>query len=72
MYPNPAYDKVTIEGKDITNIEIYNALSVVVYREKGITNNIISINTSNFSRGLYFVRYTLNDGTNGIMRLVIE
>jgi len=72
MYPNPTYDKVTIQGKDLNSIEIYNALSVIVYREKEITNNVVVVNTDDFSRGLYFVKYTLSDGTTGIMRLVVE
>ena len=72
MYPNPTYDKVTIEGKDLNSIEIYNTLSVIVYREKEITNNVVVVNTDDFSRGLYFVKYTLSDGTTGIMRLVVE
>ena len=72
MYPNPALDKVTIEGKNLNSVELYNALGVMIYSEKNIVNNMTTINTSSFSRGLYFVRYTLNNGTTNIMRLVIE
>ena len=72
MYPNPAYDKVTIEGKNLSSIELYNALGVMVYSEKEIVNNMTVVNTSSFSRGLYFVRYTLSNGDTNIMRLVIE
>ena len=72
MYPNPANDKVTIEGKNLSSIELYNALGVMVHREKEIINHTVTINTSSFGRGLYFVRYTMSDGTTDVMRLVIE
>lgn len=72
MYPNPAHDMLTIKGDNIKMIEIYNIIGDKVFSNEYKHNNNISINTDRFNEGLYIVRISLNDGRNGIKRLVIE
>jgi hypothetical protein len=60
IYPNPADDKLTIEIENPENekflLEIVNYVGGVVYSEPIINGKVI--NVSEFSTGIYFVRFT--------------
>jgi hypothetical protein len=58
IYPNPTSSMFTIEGKDIKNILIYNALGEVV-GEYGKTN---LIDLSHFANGNYFIKIKTKNG----------
>jgi len=59
IFPNPATDKLTIKTSDSNlpdSYKIYNTLGQVV-KQQFITNNSdLTINTSNFSNGIYFIK----------------
>lgn len=57
VYPNPAKDvlNVQFENEDPAIIEVYDALGNAVYTAEASQNHAV-INTSSFSKGLYFVR----------------
>lgn len=60
LYPNPVNDRLFIETtEDIKEVIIYNIVGVPVYQGSNITN---SIEVSNFSEGIYFVRITTDKG----------
>ena len=60
VYPNPVNDRLFIETtEDIKEVIIYNIVGVPVYQGSNITN---SIEVSNFSEGIYFVRITTDKG----------
>jgi len=67
IYPNPATNFVKISGKDVTDIEIINALGQTVYKNDN-ANGEACISTGNLEAGVYFVK------TNGteIKKLVIR
>ena len=52
IYPNPAKEKVTIEGIEATEVEVYNALGQRVKMVRG-TNEI---NVSGLPEGVYLLR----------------
>ena len=58
VYPNPTLDKLNIIqlGK-VSEIAILNVTGKVIY-SRNITTNTHYVNTSNYSRGVYFVRIT--------------
>jgi len=61
LFPNPANEIVTIQSsQDINKIEIRDVVGRVVYSSK-INNRILSLNTSNFSNNIYFVRCLIDD-----------
>ena len=67
MYPNPAGDAVHILFEYITEdtgINIYNLLGQPVYTLENIStnNNLVTINTTGLSSGVYFV--SVKEGTN--------
>lgn len=57
VYPNPAKDvlNVQFENNDMTLIEVYDALGNLVYTAE-TSQDRVAINTSNLTKGLYFVR----------------
>lgn len=58
IYPNPASDNITIEraiAAEDSEVEIYNAMGVLVLEEKVITR-MYSIGVQGLSEGVYFVR----------------
>jgi glucose/arabinose dehydrogenase len=74
IYPNPAKDSFTIKNKnnEELTIKIYDVSGRMVLNQQGQSFELISINTSNFSRGLHLV---VMENANGYMfksRLMIQ
>lgn len=59
IYPNPAKDFVNIKLKNFTNVnfvEVHDILGKLVFSKKIQNNlNLITIDTSNFNKGIYFL-----------------
>lgn len=68
VFPNPATNQITIEGQDICEILIYNALGQIVYSKTG---DIETIDTSTFDEGLYVVNVKDINGNSASQRIVI-
>ena len=62
VYPNPTSSVLNIEGKGMTNVEVYNAMGQRVMMVE-TNDNAIQLNTVNMSNGMYVVRIYANDGT---------
>lgn len=64
IYPNPAKDSFTIKNENNweLTIKIYDVSGRMVLNQQGQSLELISINTSNFSRGLHLV---VMENTNG-------
>ena len=61
LYPNPVSDQLNIFSLNgVNKIEILNVTGKVIYN-KNVNSTVHAVNTSNFSRGLYFVRVTSNN-----------
>ena len=58
IYPNPAKEKVTIEGIEATEVEVYNALGRLVKTMQG-TNEI---SVAELPQGVYLVRIADAEG----------
>ena len=58
IYPNPAKEKVTIEGIEATEVEVYNALGRLVKTMRG-TNEIT---VAELPQGVYLVRIADAEG----------
>lgn len=72
MYPNPAFDNVTIKGENIQTIEIYNYVGIIVYKNHDIIDNNTLINTNDMQSGLYIVRIVTKNGQFCFKRLIVE
>ena len=58
IYPNPTKEKVTIEGIEATEVEVYNALGQLVKSER----NSNEISVEGLAEGVYLVRIMDADG----------
>ncbi|MFC2107437.1 T9SS type A sorting domain-containing protein [Bacteroidota bacterium] len=62
VYPNPAKDVLNIESaKEITFVTILNNVGQVVYNNKVVNDNVITINTSAYEAGVYMVKIETAD-----------
>ena len=69
VYPNPASNKINIEGEDICEVMIYNAVGQIVYSKSG---DVESVDTSAFEEGLYVVNVKNINGITTSQRIVIK
>ena len=54
LYPNPAKDYLMINGENLGNISVYNALGQVIFDT--FATDDLNINTSDYQNGVYFVK----------------
>lgn len=71
IYPNPADDQILVQGENVDDVEIYNAMGQLVEVVKfGGESAVIS--TKSYSEGLYFVKINTVDGNVLSKRLIIK
>jgi hypothetical protein len=58
IYPNPAKEKVTIEGIEATEVEVYNALGQLVKTVRDANE----ISVAGLAEGVYLVRISDKEG----------
>ncbi|MBR6491595.1 MAG: T9SS type A sorting domain-containing protein, partial [Bacteroidales bacterium] len=68
VYPNPAMEKVTIEGIEAAEVQVYNAIGQVVKTVRG-TNEV---DLSGLAEGVYLVRITDENGKSHAVRVVVK
>ncbi len=68
VYPNPANGVVRIEGVEVDEVRVYNALGQMVKTVRG-TNEI---DLSGLVEGVYLLRITDTEGNNHAARLVVK
>ena len=71
VYPNPAKDVLTIKGKSMSQVKIYNSLGQIV---KSIETNddIVEVNVENFQNGMYFINIINKDGRMSSRKVIVE
>ena len=60
IYPNPTNDIITIEGDNITYIEIKNIKGQIITK-KEVDTNKLTMDISTYKKGIYFVKIVEND-----------
>ena len=71
VYPNPASNVLNIEGENICEVLIYNAIGQMIYSKAGEFDNI-TIDASSLDNGLYVVNVKRINGETSSQRIVIE
>lgn len=54
IYPNPANDKIYVEGEDVEYVELYNAMGQLMVVVKGSEKTTIDV--TSYGEGVYFVK----------------
>ena len=63
VYPNPTDGNLNIKAKALTHIAVINALGQTVYERKANSDNEV-INMSQYSKGIYMLRITTENGVS--------
>ena len=61
VFPNPATNQIEIKGNDILSLALYDVLGRVVFSNSEIIAPL-TINTTSFSRGIYFLQARTKGG----------
>lgn len=61
LYPNPAKDSFTIEGENLQNVTVFNALGQQVYKQDCQGDNVV-INLGQVETGIYMVKVVTANG----------
>ena len=67
VYPNPAKEKVTIDGIEVAEVQVYNALGQLV---KTVRNSN-EISVSDLPEGIYLLRITNSKGVSQTERITV-
>ena len=70
VYPNPAKDEITLEGKGISHVRIVNTFGQIVYNAK-VEGEQIRIDLSGFAKGIYMMHIEANGGQT-VKKIVVE
>ena len=62
VYPNPVKDVLTIEGQNIEQVNVYNAMGQLV-KTVNSNENIVKVNVNDLQNGMYIVNVIDNNGT---------
>lgn len=69
--PNPANNYFSINGENISNVEIINSLGQTI-ELINVNGNEVQVNTSDYENGVYFVKVITTDHNTTIQRVVIS
>ena len=69
LYPNPTTGSFTVEGLNVAKVEVYNLVGQKVYAEQG---KMVTINASEWNKGIYLVAITDNNGAVETKKLVVK
>ena len=69
LYPNPTTGSFTVEGVNMTKVEVYNLVGQLVYTNQG---KVVNIDASDWNKGIYIVAITDQNGAVETQKLVIR
>lgn len=72
VYPNPASNKVTIEGNNIDKVEILSIDGKIIQTEKFNSSAILNVDINTLSAGYYLIKLTNNSNESNTQKLVIK
>ncbi|WP_239990690.1 T9SS type A sorting domain-containing protein [Marixanthomonas ophiurae] len=72
LYPNPTQNDLHIESQSnaITQLKVYTISGVLLQEVNALNKNNITLNTSSYSSGVYFINVTLEDGSKVIQKVL--
>lgn len=71
IYPNPAYDRITIHSENlITSLKVYNLQGESIY-SKDVDKTSIELNL-NWTSGIYFIECQMKDGNRITKKIAIR
>ena len=71
IMPNPANNYFNIEGENIVNVEIYNAVGQTI-DVINVNSDNVQISTAKYNNGIYFVRVLTADAKTTVKKVVVS
>lgn len=71
IYPNPVTSVVNISVDNLNSVSVYNAMGQLVY-EQNTDNDVIKIDVSSWSNGLYYVNVMTSEGNKLLQKLIVN
>ena len=69
LYPNPTIGQFTVEGANVAKVEVYNLVGQKVHEAEGQS---VSIDASNWHKGIYLVNIIEQNGAVVAKKLVVK
>ena len=69
VYPNPTDGIFTIEGANITRVEVFNLVGQMVYEAQGKT---VTVDASNWNKGIYMINIIDQNGSIKTQKLMVK
>lgn len=69
VYPNPTDGIFTIEGANITRVEVFNLVGQMVYEAQGKT---VTVNASSWNKGIYMINIIDQNGSSKTEKLMVK
>lgn len=69
VYPNPANSVISIDGVDVSLVEVYNAVGQKVASVEGSENTQVDV--ASFANGVYVVKVVTTDGKVAVRKVTI-
>lgn len=70
IYPNPTTGQFTVEGANVSKVEVYNLVGQKVCEQQG--SKTVSIDAANWNKGIYLVNIIEQDGAVATKKLVVK
>lgn len=70
IYPNPTTGQFTVEGANVSKVEVYNLVGQKVCEQQG--SKTVSIDAANWNKGVYLVNIIEQDGAVATKKLVVK
>lgn len=75
MYPNPTENRLFFDFTNMalpTQISFYDVLGKLIKTETNFSDNLFSLSTQNFSKGLYLVAISDFNGNQAFKKLIVN
>jgi len=71
LYPNPTQDEISIEGKELAKIQVFNTHGQLII-ENNTQEDIITISTKQLPSGIYFLKAIDKQNKESVVRLLVK
>lgn len=71
IYPNPATSVINVTANNLKKINVYNAVGQLIFTEDTTSDNV-SVDTQNWTNGLYYVTIETIDGNNSSQKIIVN
>ncbi len=72
IFPNPAKEKITVQGSNLQTIELYSQTGQRILQEQAKNPTHCEVSVNHLPAGLYFIKISTTDGKNATQKVVVN